>query len=118
MTPGARIQTVIELLDLIADSEAPADRLVNKYFRIRRYAGSKDRRAISDMVYDILRNRSELAWRAGGKKSRILALAHLSLTHKENDTIGELFDGGQYSPPPGQPPCFKWIWVIWVIWVT
>jgi len=102
MTPGARIQAVIELLDRIADSETPADHLVNKYFRIRRYAGSKDRRAISDMVYDILRNRSELAWRAGARKSRTLALAHLSLAHKENNTIGEFFDGGQFSPSPLQ----------------
>ena len=58
MTPGARIQAVIELLDLIADSETPADRLLSKFFRIRRYAGSKDRRTISDMAYDILRSRS------------------------------------------------------------
>ena len=102
MTPGARIQAVIELLDQIADSTTPADRLVGNYFRARRYAGSKDRRTISDMVYEILRKKGELTWQAGGGDSRMLALAHLTQAHKNNDAILKLFDGGQFAPSPLQ----------------
>lgn len=102
MTPGARIQAVIELLDQIADSTTPADRLVGNYFRARRYAGSKDRRTISDMVYEILRKKGELTWQASGGDSRMLALAHLTQAHKNNDTILKLFDGGQFAPSPLQ----------------
>ena len=102
MTPGARIQAVIELLDQIADSTTPADRLVGNYFRVRRYAGSKDRRTISDMVYEILRKKGELTWQAGGGDSRMLALAHLTQAHKNNDAILKLFDSGKFTPSPLQ----------------
>jgi len=59
MTPGARIIAATELLDLIiaaAQSNGPAaDTLISRYFATRRYAGSKDRRAIRDHVYDAIR---------------------------------------------------------------
>ena len=56
MTPAARVQAAIELLDQIiaaarADGAA-ADTLIARYFAERRYAGSKDRRAVRDLVYD------------------------------------------------------------------
>ena len=47
MTPGARTQAAIELLDEIvaaaASGGAAADTLIARYFATRRYAGSKDR---------------------------------------------------------------------------
>ena len=59
MTPAARVQAAIELLDaVIAAAQAdgaPADRLVSDYFRTRRYAGSKDRRAVRELVYRAIR---------------------------------------------------------------
>ena len=52
MTPAARVQAAIELLDQIIGGArskgAPADRLIAAYFKARRYAGSKDRRAVRD----------------------------------------------------------------------
>ena len=48
MTPAARIQTAIEILDAIAlaarEGGAPADAIFAEAMRARRYAGSKDRR--------------------------------------------------------------------------
>ena len=45
MTPGARVQAVIEIL---GDFDArPAEQVVSDYLRQRRYIGSKDRRAMS-----------------------------------------------------------------------
>ncbi|GHF27232.1 rRNA cytosine-C5-methylase [Kordiimonas sediminis] len=60
MTPDARLQAVIELLDQILagaqSNGAPADKIVASYFRQRRYAGSKDRRAVNEIVYKIIRD--------------------------------------------------------------
>ncbi len=55
VTPAARVQAAIECLDLIAaaarEGGAAADTVVARYFASRRYAGSKDRRAVRDLVY-------------------------------------------------------------------
>lgn len=65
MRPGGRLAAVVELLDLIDTDRRPADMIVRDYFRQRRYAGSKDRAAVTEAVYDILRRRGELDWRIG-----------------------------------------------------
>ena len=99
MTPGARLQAAIDLLDEIGGSAVPADRLVGNYFRSRRYAGSKDRRAVSEMVYDVIRRQGEYAWAAGGTGSRQLALAHLmSRPDAGAAAVANLFDGAKYCP--------------------
>ena len=50
MTPAARVQAAIEILDEVIgsarDDGPPADTIVTRYFKTRRYAGSKDRRAV------------------------------------------------------------------------
>src|SRR5690606_14290985 len=59
MTPAARLQAAIELLDRIVaaaqDDGAAADTLIARYFAERRYAGSKDRRAVRELVYRAVR---------------------------------------------------------------
>jgi 16S rRNA (cytosine967-C5)-methyltransferase len=59
MTPAARLQAAIECLDDAARAArtggAAADTLVQRYFSTRRYAGSKDRRAVRDLVFDVIR---------------------------------------------------------------
>jgi len=67
MTPGARIQAAIELLDRIeapkkGEEALPADAVLNAYFRSRRYIGAKDRRAIADAVFQTLRQRGTIDW--------------------------------------------------------
>lgn len=63
MTPAARVQAAIELLDTIIDAASndgpPADRIVSDYFKARRYAGSKDRRAVADLTYSAIRHLGE-----------------------------------------------------------
>jgi 16S rRNA (cytosine967-C5)-methyltransferase len=58
--PAARLQAAIELVDLIAESARDngpaADSLISQWFRDRRYAGSKDRRAVRDLVYRAIRS--------------------------------------------------------------
>jgi 16S rRNA (cytosine967-C5)-methyltransferase len=59
VTPAARLQAAIELVDEIVAAArgggAAADTLVARYFKTRRYAGSKDRRAVRELVYRAVR---------------------------------------------------------------
>ncbi len=56
MKPSSLVGHVLELLRLIERGTEPADNVVNKFFRERRYLGAKDRRFISDTFFDILRH--------------------------------------------------------------
>jgi 16S rRNA (cytosine967-C5)-methyltransferase len=62
MTPGARIEAAIALLQAIDERRGPADDLVGEYFRRHRFAGVKDRAAISEHIYAVLRQRAVLDW--------------------------------------------------------
>jgi len=99
MRHAAQLQATIELLDEISETRYPADRIMSQYFKQRRYIGSKDKAAISENLYTVLRNRLSyefLLERADlGKHSRVLValLAKLS-----GNDIYELFDGERYSP--------------------
>ncbi|MCY7279915.1 MAG: RsmB/NOP family class I SAM-dependent RNA methyltransferase, partial [Sphingomonas bacterium] len=59
MTPTARVQAAIEILDTVIaaarDDGPPADVIVGTYFKTRRYAGSTDRRAVRELVYRAIR---------------------------------------------------------------
>ena len=63
MTPSARVQAGIEILDQVIaaarDDGPPADVVVGNYFKTRRYAGSKDRRAVRELVYRAIRRSGE-----------------------------------------------------------
>ncbi len=64
MTPAARAQAAIEILDGIItaarEGGAAADTIVQRYFANRRYAGSKDRRAVRELVFDTIRSLGEI----------------------------------------------------------
>lgn len=76
MTPAARLQAAIEILDLVIKSAAedgpPADAIVTRYFKTRRYAGSKDRRAVRELVFRAIRRTAE---RPESGRALILGLA-------------------------------------------
>ncbi|WP_242139099.1 RsmB/NOP family class I SAM-dependent RNA methyltransferase [Sphingomonas sp. TREG-RG-20F-R18-01] len=93
MTPAARTQAAIELLDEIIvaarDSGAAADTIVARYFANRRYAGSKDRRAVRELVYAAIRTLGE---RPRSGRAAMLALA------AEDPALAETFDGVGHGP--------------------
>src|SRR5215472_10777167 len=62
MTPGARIAAAIQLLTEIEEGRGAADDIVGNYFRRHRFAGAKDRAAISQHIYAVLRRRAALDW--------------------------------------------------------
>lgn len=105
MTPGARIQATIDILDQIGLAKNPTDTIVDTYFRKRRYAGSSDRRSITSRVYNILRRRAHLDWwieRTGGfsePDSRARVLSDMALDEKVSpEQAAQLFTGGTHCP--------------------
>ncbi|HEX9702012.1 MAG TPA: RsmB/NOP family class I SAM-dependent RNA methyltransferase [Rhodospirillales bacterium] len=107
MTPGARIQATVEILAETWSGKEPPDRIVDDYFRKRRYAGSSDRRAINDMLYRVIRHRARLDWWIGrtgsaaepGPRTRVIA--ELALEDKSSpDDIAAMFSGARHCPEP------------------
>jgi len=96
MTPPARLQMAIEILEGLEKTAQPADRFVKEWFRARRFAGSKDRREIAARVFAIQRHRAALAWRMDDEKPRALVIA--SLLDAGEDPAA-FFTGG-YGPAP------------------
>jgi 16S rRNA (cytosine967-C5)-methyltransferase len=98
MTPSARLQAAIELVDQVIvaarESGAAADTLIARYFKTRRYAGSKDRRAVRDLVFAAVR-------RAGDPPASGRA-ALLGLAGDRHELLAS-FDGSVHGPtPPGE----------------
>lgn len=93
MKPAARLQSAIELLDaiIIAAKEggASADQLAKRFFAERRYAGSKDRRAVRELAWQAIRRFGECPESA---RSAFVALAD------EDTELAALFDGSDYGP--------------------
>ncbi len=98
MTPGARLSAAIELLDAVIAGE-PAERPRPDGRAPSRFAGSKDRAAVRDHVFDALRRRRSLGWPGGGDTGRALILA-LAARDGGGGGVGELFTGAGYDPPP------------------
>src|SRR5689334_5574876 len=94
MTPAARLQAAIEVLDEVIVSAReegpPADVLVTRYFKQRRYAGSKDRRAVRELVFRAIRGTAE---RPASGRSAVIRLA------RDEPQLLELF-GEPRGPEP------------------
>jgi len=95
MTPSARVQAAIEILDEVIastrDDGPPADAIVTRYFKTRRYAGSKDRRAVRDLVFRAIRRSGE---RPGAGREAMIGLA------REDAELTASFDGSAHGPQP------------------
>lgn len=98
MTPAARVQAAIEILDEVItacrDAGPAADTLLRHYFRKRRYAGSKDRRAVRALVYETIRTLGE---RPSSGRAALLGA---------RPDLAALFGEGPHAPPPlaeGEP---------------
>ena len=96
MTPAARLQMAIEILEGLGQTAQPADRFLKAWFRSRRFAGSKDRRAIAEQVFAVQRRRAHFAHRMGDDAPRALVIAAL-IEGGEDPAL--LFSGG-YGPAP------------------
>jgi|SRR5579883_500385 len=96
MTPAARLQMAIEILEALETTGQPTDRFLKAWFRTRRFAGSGDRRAIAERVFSVQRHRARLAHRMDDERPRALVIAALL---EERADVAALFTGG-YGPAP------------------
>lgn len=95
MTPAARLQAAIEVLAALESTAEPADKVLREFFRARRYAGSKDRAAVAERVYDCLRHYYSYGWRMAASDPRSLVIASL-LAEGENPAT--YFISESYAP--------------------
>jgi 16S rRNA (cytosine967-C5)-methyltransferase len=97
VTPAARTQAAIELLDEVIaaarHSGAAADTLIARYFKTRRYAGSKDRRAIRALVFAAIRRAGEAPISG---RAALLGLA------EDEPELRATLDGSPHGAPPPQ----------------
>ncbi|MFE0756372.1 RsmB/NOP family class I SAM-dependent RNA methyltransferase [Inquilinus sp. NPDC058860] len=109
MTPSARIQATIDILERLGIENRPADALVSAYFRTRRFIGSKDRSEVAARVYAVLRHHARLGWwlakveAEDTPRNRVIAELTLAEGIAVKD-MGRLFSGETYAPIPLDGP--------------
>lgn len=118
MTPAARVQAAIEILDQILEG-APAEKALTGWARRSRFAGSKDRAAVRDHVFDALRRRNSAAFMGGSLSGRGLMIGVL----RQNEiALDDIFTGDRFAPgalgdsekssPEGTPPVDLPEWIV------
>ncbi len=93
MTPGARLAAGIDVLDRILGGVS-AEVALTTWGRANRYAGSGDRAAVRDLVFDALRCRRSFAALGGGMTGRGLILGGLRAGGGDEG----LFSGQGHAP--------------------
>lgn len=94
MQISAKYQAVLEIMQKVWQDQYPADNIIREYMRNRKYIGSKDRKFITNTVWDIIRHRSRLEFDCGCCEPRMLLLTYL-----KDDDFDIVADGSQYGLP-------------------
>ncbi|MCL4768679.1 MAG: RsmB/NOP family class I SAM-dependent RNA methyltransferase [Hyphomicrobiaceae bacterium] len=101
MRPGARMKAAVEVLDEIFGRHRPAALALAEWGKAHRFAGSGDRAAIGNLVYDVLRRRLSLAARMGEDTTRALVIAAApKALAMSPDEIASAADGSDYALAP------------------
>jgi len=127
MTPAARVSAAIEILDSVLGG-LRAETVLTRWGRANRYAGSKDRAAIRDHVYDALRQRDSALGRAGGARTGRSLMR--GVLHAQGVDLDAIFTGDKFAPLPlssdermfvlPTPECVQhdipdWLWPHWTV---
>ena len=125
MQKSSQYQAALEILTEVLQDKFPADNLINNYLKARKYIGSKDRKAIAQTVWDIIRNRMKLEFDCNSKNPRDLLLTYLknedlntlcgtleyglnSLNNKEKEMLANLSE--EVYPPFVEAEMPKWLY--------
>ena len=124
MTPAARVQAAIEVIDDFLTGRS-GEMALTAWARRSRYAGSGDRAAVRDHVYDALRHLRSYAACGGGMSGRPIMIAAL---RKQGVDLRGIFTGDRFAPETlsakeQEPNEFTseaerfdiqdWLWPIW-----
>ncbi|RYG92228.1 RsmB/NOP family class I SAM-dependent RNA methyltransferase [Loktanella sp. IMCC34160] len=96
MTPAARVSAAIEILDEWLAGTA-AEKALTNWARRSRFAGSKDRAAIRDHVFDAIRCRRSFAALGGAETGRGLMIGKV---RSEGIDLASVFTGEGHAPAP------------------
>lgn len=110
MTPGARIAVAIAALEQMEGfwregRKIPTDRLLNRFYKERRFMGSRDRGTVSELIYRVLRYQMNLDWWLGQQtfpqtmRNRVIA-ALILFGDFTAETLTPAFVDGPYAPEP------------------
>ena len=101
MTPGARAAAAIEVLADVEARKRPAAEALKDWGLAHRFAGSSDRAAIGNLVFDALRTRLSAATAMGEDSPRALVLRILAASwHMSPEAVAAIIDGNRHAPPP------------------
>ncbi|MEO9864275.1 MAG: RsmB/NOP family class I SAM-dependent RNA methyltransferase [Yoonia sp.] len=96
MTPAARVAAAITVLDDILAGRT-AEKALSDWARGSRFAGSKDRAALRDLVFDALRKRASSAAIGGALTGRGLMIGSI---HQDGVDLATMFSGEGHAPSP------------------
>ncbi|MEY8119905.1 RsmB/NOP family class I SAM-dependent RNA methyltransferase [Falsihalocynthiibacter sp. BN13B15] len=96
MTPGARVASAIEILDAVLAGD-PAEKQLTTWARSNRYAGSKDRVAVRDLVFEALRCKQSFSVWGGEQTGRAILTG---LFRAQGLDPQDVFTGEGYAPKP------------------
>ncbi|MGJ8583074.1 MAG: RsmB/NOP family class I SAM-dependent RNA methyltransferase [Marinosulfonomonas sp.] len=94
MTPSARYAAAIDILDRILTGEA-SEKVLTTWARSNRYAGSGDRAAIRDLVFEAVRCRASYGHLGGANTGRGIMIG---LARVQGLDVNSLFSGDKYAP--------------------
>ncbi len=94
MTPSARFAAAIDILDRILYGEA-SEKVLTTWARSNRYAGSGDRAAIRDLVFEAVRCRASYGYLGGANTGRGIMIG---LARTQGMDVNSLFSGDKYAP--------------------
>lgn len=98
--PG-RIAAAIEVLEAMAQTHRPASEALRDWGQTHRFAGSGDRAAIGNLVYDALRKKASHAYAMGGDSPRDLVLSVAVRDWGENaEALSTGFADDRHGPEP------------------
>ena len=101
MTPGARVSAAIEILADIEARKRPAAEALKDWGTSHRFAGSGDRAAIGNLVFDALRTRASSAYGMGEDSPRAVMLRTLVTSWQMTpEQVAALADGSRHAPEP------------------
>ncbi len=101
MRPGARQQAAIEILSSLENQRQPAADAVKAWMLSHRFAGSKDRAEIGDLVFGALRWKQSSAWRMGEDDPRAWVWGALRWGFGWS---AEQIEQSTYNDPHAPPP--------------
>ena len=99
MKLGGRLQAAIEVLEEVEGRKRPVSEALKDWGRAHRFAGSGDRSAIGNIVYDALRKRASHAWKMGDDSARSLVLGTVAFDWQiRGDALEQAFTDDDHAP--------------------